>query len=110
MEESPAVVLDAGAVVTKTGTAGEESPKLQFPSCVGYPPEMAHLQIKPGESWKGQFYVGATAERKKDALLKWPVADGMVQDWDAMEKLWTYAFQELMVTPAEEYGGVLLSD
>jgi len=109
-EETPAVVLDAGAVTTKTGAAGDEAPKLVFPSCVGYPPEMAHLQIKPGESWKGQYTVGLAAERKKDALLKWPIEEGVVKDWDAMEKLWTHAFAELMVTPAEEYGGVLLSD
>merc|ERR1711907_291767 len=109
-EAPPAVVLDAGAVTTKAGTAGEEAPKLMSPSCVAYPPEMAHLQIKPGESWKGQTWVGTEAERKKDALLKWPVEGGIIKDWDAMEKIWTTAFAELMVTPTEEYGGVLLSD
>lgn len=33
-----------------------------------------------------------------------------MRDWDAMEKVYGHAFQELMVTPAEEYGGVLLTD
>jgi len=34
----------------------------------------------------------------------------VVSDWDALEKVWTNSFKELLVTPAEEYGGVLLCD
>jgi len=110
-DDSPSIVLENGTLNTKVGVAGEDSPKLNFPTCVGYPPEMAHLSIKAGETWKGQYTVGDEAERKKSSsLLKWPIEGGIVKDWDAMEKVWTHAFSELMVTPAEEYGGVLLTD
>jgi len=110
-DDAASIVLDTGAVCSSAGNAGEDSPKLKFPTCVGYPPEMAHLQIKPGETWKGQYTVGAEALRKKSSsMLKWPIEQGVIKDWDAMEKVWHHAFAELMVTPAEEYGGVLLGD
>merc|ERR1711871_1426210 len=110
-DDSPSIVLECGSMNTKVGIAGEDAPKLTIPSCVGYPPEMAHLQFKAGESWKGQYTVGdAAIKNKENCLLKWPQRGGVVSDWDALEKVWTNSFKELMVTPAEEYGGVLLCD
>ena len=78
---------------------------------VGYPQELAHLELKTGETWKGQYHVGAEAQQKRESLLlKCPFEKGIVTDWDVIEKLWTHAFTQLLMSPAEEYGGVLLAD
>lgn len=110
-EDGLSVVMDSGSTTIKAGIAGEEAPKLIFPSMVGYPQELAHLELKTGETWKGQYHVGAEAQQKRESLLlKCPFEKGIVTDWDVIEKLWTHAFTQLLMSPAEEYGGVLLAD
>ena len=110
-DEGLSVVMDSGSTTIKAGIAGEENPKLIFPSIVGYPPEMAHLDLKTGETWKGSYHVGAEAQKQRDSLLlKCPFEKGIVKDWDVLEKLWTHAFTQLLMSPSEEYGGALLAD
>ena len=110
-DEGLTVVMDSGSTTIKAGIAGEENPKLIFPSIVGYPQEMAHLDLKSGETWKGSYQVGAEAQKQRESLLlKCPFEKGIVKDWDVLEKLWTHAFTQLLMSPSEEYGGALLAD
>ncbi|CAA0841639.1 Actin-7 [Striga hermonthica] len=48
-------------------------------------------------------YVGEEAESKRGILrLKYPIEHGIVTNWDAMEKVWHYAFHnELRVSPED---------
>ena len=35
--------------------------------------------------------------------LKSPIERGLITDWDAMEKIWNHTFQQLKVSPDEQY-------
>ena len=37
IEDKPAVVIDNGTGMIKAGIAGDEAPKVYFPTVVGYP-------------------------------------------------------------------------
>lgn len=47
-------------------------------------------------------FIGESTERFKGVLkLQYPIEHGIVQDWDGMEALWGYIFDELKVSPKE---------
>jgi len=56
-------------------------------------------------------YIGDEAMQKKGILnLNYPIAEGIVQSWEDMEKVWHHAFyNELRVAP-NECKGVLLTE
>ena len=83
-DDKPAIVMDNGTGVTKCGFAGEDAPKVTFASCVGYPKQ---------EGMDRDYYVGEEAQLKRGMLLlKYPLEHGVIQNWDAMEKIWKHAF------------------
>jgi len=107
-ETKPAVVVDNGSGFIKAGISGDDAPKVRFASTVGYP-----IEKDPDRD----FYIGADAMQKRAALaLKWPVQDGVVTEWDEMEKLWRHTFDnELRMAIGGEKEdtdchGVLLTD
>lgn len=55
-------------------------------------------------------YVGDEAQRKRSILaLKYPIENGIIVDWDDMEKIWQHAlYNELCAAPEEH--SVLLTD
>merc|ERR1712173_315067 len=56
-------------------------------------------------------YIGEEASQKRGILdLNYPIAAGIVESWDDMEKVWNHTFyNELRVNPSE-CGGVLLTE
>ncbi|KAJ6252883.1 actin [Anaeramoeba flamelloides] len=101
-----AVVIDNGAFSTKAGFAGDDAPRAVFPSIVGRP---RHVGVMVGMGLN-DFYVGEIPQSKRGILkLKSPIEDGIVTDWEALEKIWHYTFyQGLEVHPEEQT--VLLSE
>merc|ERR1712032_1249476 len=63
-----------------------------------------------GAAQKSEF-VGEEAQQKKGILdLKYPIASGIVESWEDMEKVWNHTFyNELRVNPSE-ITGVLLTE
>lgn len=93
-----AVVIDNGSGWIKAGFAGEERPRMVFPAVVGVSKEA------DATTWVGcqGVSVGDDALAEQDALtIKYPVVNGVVHDWDAMEALWRHVFSELRVDPSE---------
>ncbi|KAJ2850078.1 NuA4 histone acetyltransferase subunit [Coemansia brasiliensis] len=88
-DEVNAVVLDVGSTWTRAGFAGEDVPRGYFPSHVG----------RVGDN----YYVGDTesaiwrAEMETCGVMK----DGVVQDWDVLERLWEHAMKRLHATASE---------
>lgn len=97
-EVKPAVVIDNGTGYIKAGLAGDDAPRTVFPSVVGY----QRFEQIPGADGKGCF-VGDEALAKKGVLtLKYPLTNGIVKNWDDMEKIWRHCyFDQLMVDPEE---------
>ena len=98
MEEKN-VVLDNGSGMVKLGFAGEDMPSSVFPAVIGRP---KHSQSMQGVSNKSE-YIGEEAIQKKGILnLKYPIAKGIVETWEDMEKVWHHCFvNELRVEPAD---------
>jgi len=93
--------------MVKAGFAGEDAPRAVFPSIVGRP---KHSSAMMGTQQKSE-YIGDEAMQKRGILnLQYPIAAGIVESWEDMEKVWHHTFyNELRVAP-EEALGVLLTE
>lgn len=98
-EDVQAIVCDNGSGSVKAGMAGDDAPKAVFPSIVG---RARHAGTMVGMGQK-EVYVGNEAQSKRGVLsLKYPIQHGVVSNWDDMEKLWQYTFNnELRVAPED---------
>ena len=101
-DENAIVIIDNGSGMMKAGIAGEEAPSATFPAIVGRPKNASAMQ---GVTQKSE-YIGDEAQQKRGILnLKYPIANGIVTDWEDMEKVWHHTFfNELRVTPSEVQG------
>ncbi|KAG0235452.1 Actin-2 [Actinomortierella wolfii] len=100
------VVIDNGSGVIKAGFAGDDQPKCFFPSFVGRP---KHVRIMAG-AVEGDVFIGRKAQELRGLLrIKYPIKNGIVQDWDDMERIWQYIYTDELKTLSEEHP-VLLTE
>ena len=101
------IVLDNGSGTIRAGFAGEDVPKCHFPSWVGRP---KHLRVLAG-ALEGEVFIGQKAATELRGLLKirYPLEHGIVTDWDDMEKIWSYVYDEGLKTLSEDHP-VLLTE
>ena len=95
-EETPAVVIDNGSGIIKAGISGEEGPKAYFPSVVGVP---KYKKIHGAQD--KDLYIGSDATENRGLLkLTYPLKNGIVQNWDYMNKIWHHCYyKELKMNP-----------
>jgi len=98
-DERHAVIIDNGSGRVKAGFAGEDAPRAVFPSVVG---RNRHRAAMIGIAQK-ETYIGDEAQAKRGILkLEYPIAHGIVTNWDDMEKIWNHTYyNELRVDPEE---------
>ena len=98
-EEQSALVVDNGSGMVKAGFAGEDAPRVVFPSLVGRP----KVRTTMIGSQNKDVYIGEEAQAMRGILnLQYPIAHGIVTSWDDMEKIWHHTFyNELRVNPEE---------
>ena len=54
------------------------------------------------------IYIGEEVSSLRRMLdVQQPIDTGVIESWDAMEKVWRYIFQQLQVDPSECAGVVL---
>jgi len=99
-EDVACVVIDNGSGMVKAGFAGDDGPTAVFPSIVGKP---KHTGIMVGLEQKDQ-YIGNEAQKMRGVLqLSYPIENGIVTNWDDMEKIWQHTFfNELRVQPTKQ--------
>jgi len=93
------IVIDNGSGVIKAGMSGENMPTVKFPSIVGRPRSEKQMI---GVETKSE-YIGDEAQKMRGVLnLNYPIESGIVTNWDDMEKVWSYCFNnELRIEPSE---------
>ena len=106
VDDVEALVVDNGSGICKAGFAGDDAPRVAFPSIIG---RLNQHRVMDGMEQK-DLYVGHKAQTKRDILsLTCPIEHGIVTNWDDMEKIWHHTFyNELQVEP-EKYS-VLLTE
>ena len=93
------IVLDNGSGTIRAGFAGEEIPKCYFPSFVGRP---KHVRAMAGAR-EGDVFIGPMAQELRGLLkINYPLEHGIVTDWDDMERIWQYVYQEGLKTLSED--------
>lgn len=99
-ESQHALVVDNGSGMVKAGFSGEDAPRAVFPSIVGVP---KHKNQMIG-SISRDVYIADEAQAHRGVLaLRYPIAHGIVTNWDDMEKIWHHTFyNELRCDPSEQ--------
>ena len=100
------IVIDNGSGTIRAGFAGEEIPSCYFPSFVGRP---KHPRVMAG-GLEGDVFIGQKAQDLRGLLkIRYPLEHGIVTDWDDMEKIWHYLYENELKTLPEEHP-VLLTE
>ena len=104
--DSKPIVIDNGSGVLKAGFSGDNSPSVKFPSIVGIPrtdKQMVGVEAK-------SEYIGDEAQKMRGVLkLSYPIESGIVGEWELMEKVWAYCFENELRVDASEHK-VLLTE
>lgn len=95
------VVCDNGTGFVKCGFAGSNFPTAIFPSLVGRP--LLRAEEKIDNVQLKDIMVGDEAAKLRMMLqITYPLDNGIVRNWDDMEHVWNYTFNEkLKVNPNE---------
>ncbi|EEY66314.1 actin-like protein [Phytophthora infestans T30-4] len=92
-DDVEAVVGDVGTGLSKFGLAGEDTPQLVLPSIVGRrPPPPKDAKDAPATS-----AVLGDMWHRHDLEVVRPIEACAVANWDALEKVWSHAFDRLHV-------------
>lgn len=52
---------------------------------------------------EGEVFIGKKAHELRGLLkIKYPIEHGIVSDWDDMERIWKYIYEEELKTASEE--------
>ncbi|XP_061563446.1 uncharacterized protein LOC133418651 isoform X2 [Cololabis saira] len=90
------IVLDTGSGLMKAGFADQEFPSIIFPTIIGMPKYEEIMNLEK------ESYIGHDAQHMRGVLLlRHPIKNGVIHNWDDMEKIWHHTFQQLCVDPEE---------
>lgn len=90
------IVLDTGSGLMKAGFADQDLPSTIFPTIIGQP---KYEEIMNG-NLERETYIGHEAQHMRGVLaLKYPMKNGIIRNWDDMEKIWHHTFKQLQVEP-----------
>jgi actin-related protein len=93
------IVIDNGSGTIRAGFAGEDVPKIYIPSYVGRP---KHVRTMAG-ALEGDVFIGPPAKENQGLFkINYPLEHGIVTDWDDMERIWQYVYNEGLKTMSED--------
>ncbi|EGG15133.1 hypothetical protein DFA_09957 [Cavenderia fasciculata] len=102
----PTVVIDCGSGLCKAGFTGDDAPSAVFSSVVGCPKHGGFMVDKGLKAYYvGDEALGAYGDK---LIVNYPIQRGLITNWDDVEKIWDYAFNQLNANPEEH--AILLSE
>lgn len=87
---NPSVVVDISTRLTMIGFAGEDLPRFVFPTVVGYPSMDSSKDAS-------EYYIGKDLFESMPPRLVYPIKSGLIEDWNAIEAIYTHVFNLLEV-------------
>lgn len=96
------VVCDNGTGFVKCGFAAENFPRHIFPCLIGRPILRSEEAIEKNIHLKNIMCGDEAAAARSSLQITYPVENGIVKNWDDMEKIWDYTFEEkLNIDPSD---------
>lgn len=97
---SKTIVIDSGSGFIKAGFANLDSPSCVMPPIVGNPYNASNAQYMSSNE---DYFVGNEINQSKCRWkLKYPIVNGVVEDWNEMTKIWKHIMHyELRLDPSE---------
>lgn len=97
-----AIIIDNGACSIKVGLSGDENPRLSVRTVIG--------EVTNSQEDCSSFLIGDKAFNSVEYKnLTFPIRNGYINDWDAIEFIWDSIFTEVLkINPAEHV--VLLTE
>ena len=106
MKTSPVVVIDNGSSTTRLGFAGNMEPETIFSTAIGTKRKISQADAGILED-EMNYLVGnhqLLLEHASSHDFNFMVRNGLVQDWDALERLWqSCIYEKLRCDPEEHY-------
>ena len=100
MSKAP-IVCDNGTGFVKVGFAKDNFPRHIFPSMIGHP-MMRYEEDFQDVELKDVMVGDECAKHRAMLETSYPVENGIVKDWEGMQHLWDYTFNErLQIDPHE---------
>merc|ERR1719171_1062689 len=98
------IICDTGTGMIKAGIAGDHFPRLQFPTMLGRPTLRFDQEMNDSEMQLKELMIGDEVISMRSMLeISRPIENGVVRNWDDMEKLWDYTFEKLGITNPPEH-------
>ncbi|CAM4758414.1 unnamed protein product [Rotaria magnacalcarata] len=99
-DEFSAIVIDNGSGKIKAGFAGDDEPRVNFPTVVGRRRQEKSIH----ETCQGNSFIGDKAIKSKEILsIRYPIEHGIITNWDDMETIWYHTFYNELHTAPEEH-------
>jgi len=103
------VVCDNGTGFVKCGFAGDNFPAHIFPAMVGRP--ILRAKNKDGDFELKEVEVGQRVSDLRQMLdVSYPMQNGIIRDWEDMERLWDHTFGEDILNVATNEAKILLTE
>ena len=95
------IVCDNGSGYIKLGYGGDNIPRHSVPSILGRP--MLRATQKIGDIELKDLMIGDEAAPCRTALeITYPLFEGKIKNWDDMELLWGYCFDNILKLPEDK--------
>lgn len=90
---SEIIVCDNGTGFVKCGYAAENFPRCVFPSLIGRPILRAEEAVQKDILLQDIMFGDEAAAVRSNLEISYPIENGIIKNWDDMEKLWHYTFE-----------------
>lgn len=108
--DTQAIVIDNGTGFTKMGYAGNLDPDFVIPTAIAELAKQSTVKVSTKND-EYNYFIGEEgikfSKTSKTHTLFYPMADGLVSNWDLMEKFWHQSIYQYLKCDPQEHNFVL---